>query len=328
MHWEKINEILKDEPAYRQRQVRELIYKNLISNWSEASSLPATIRDKLATLAPLDQPHKLFTSGDTERVVLTLEDGLKIETVLMRYHGRNTVCVSSQVGCSLGCYFCATGKLGFKRNLTADEIVGQVLFFARRLKIQDERVGNVVFMGMGEPFLNFEAVMAAIKIINDQKGLSIGARHIAVSTVGLVEGIKKFTEADTAVNLAISLHAPNDHLRRELMPIAGHYPITKIIKSVEKYISKTGRKVMFEYLMIDGLNDTDECAKELVELMRQPLFMLNLIPYNSTGGFKASSPERIKSFKNFLMTRGINVTERQRFGRDITAACGQLAGKD
>lgn len=304
-------------------------------------------------------PAKPFVSKDknTIKALITLKDGLKIETVLMRHKPRsrasslrgkdkrNTICVSSQIGCPLACTFCATGKMGFKRNLEAWEIVEQVLFFARYLKKINEKVTNIVFMGMGEPFLNYDNVIGAIKILNDKEGFNLGARHFSISTVGIVEGIEKLAKEELQINLAISLHAPDDELRLKLMPINKKYPIKKILNAVDDYIKKTRRRVMFEYIMIENLNDSEEHAEKLAKLMKKPLYFVNLISYNFTrlrptctevsagkqgfggqaGIFKPSSPSSIKRFKEILEKEGVAVTQRYRFGQDIKGACGQLA---
>ena len=209
----------------------------------------------------------------------------------------------------------------------ADEIVDQVLFFARSLKKKKEKVTNVVFMGMGEPFLNWENVKEAIQILNDDHCFGIGARKISVSTAGITEGIEKLADAFPQINLAISFHASDEKLRGELMPIGRKYPIKKILHSVDKYIEKTNRKVMFEYVMIDGVNDSEEQAKSMAKIMKKPLYMVNLIAYNPNGQFKSSPPEKIKKFKAILEKAGVFTTQRYRFGEGIEAACGQLAGK-
>ena len=328
MDLRNLDEILKGEPNYRRNQVKKALFQDLIEDWSEATNLPLTFREKLNEICPLLIRGKFFVSEDksTLKVIIILKDNLKIESVLMRHiDGRNTVCVSSQVGCSLSCSFCATGKLGFKRNLEVFEITEQVLFFARYLKNQKERVTNVVFMGMGEPFLNYENVMEAIRFLNDKEGLNIGARHISISTVGIVEGIEKLAKEGLEVNLAISLHSPaDDKLRSKMMPINRKYPVGKILAAVDNYIKKTRRKVMFEYIMIGGLNDSDEQAQKLAKLIKRPLSFVNLISYNPTGIFKPSSSERIKRFRQILEKEGIAVTQRYKFGGGIRAACGQL----
>ena len=242
---------------------------------------------------------------------------------------RNTVCISSQVGCSVGCQFCATGELGFKRNLSDWEIAEQVLYFARFLKKDGEKVNNVVFMGMGEPFLNYDNVLGAIRILNDKDGFNLGARHISVSTVGIVEGIKKFTAEDLQVNLAISLHAPDNVLRSKLVPLNKTYPIEKVLAAADEYIKKTKRRVMFEYLMIDGVNDGEKQAVTLAKLLKKPLYFLNLISYNPTGHceFKSSPGWKIKKFKEILEKAKVSVTQRHGFGKEIKGACGQLAAR-
>jgi len=331
---QEISKILKNEPSFRIRQAEKAVFSNLIGNWNEATELPKDIREKLADSFPLDlelKTEKVLDSKDglTKKVLFKLADGFKIESVLMMHgDGRATVCVSSQVGCAIGCLFCSTGKQGFKRNLSNMEIVGQVLFFSRMLKKSGKKVTNIVFMGMGEPFLNYENVMSAIKTLNDKNALNIGARKISVSTSGIIEGIEKFSEEKLQVNLAISLHAPNNVLRSKLMPINKRCPIEKLLATVNEYINKTNRKVMFEYLMLDGINDSLEQAKELSLLLKKPLFMVNLILFNPTGNseFKPSKGRNIKKFKEVLEKAGIPVTQRYRFGKEIRAGCGQLRG--
>lgn len=321
--WEK----LKEEPKYRIKQVNDLIFHELIADWSKATTLSLELRKRLEAECPLDIKAKLFESddGNTAKALIELSDGEKIESVLMNHtDSRSTVCVSSQVGCPLGCAFCATGKMGFKRNLTSSEIVEQVLFFSRYLG-EGKKVTNIVFMGMGEPFLNYDNVFEAIRILNNPDCFNIGARKISISTSGIIEGIERLGNEDLQVNLSISLHAPNDKLRSEMMPINKKYPLSKVLKAVDEYIKKTDRKVMFEYLMIRDVNDSMECAKELAQLMRKPLRMVNLIVYNPTGDFKASDSRMIKSFKEYLEKERIYTTQRYEFGRGIKAACGQLA---
>lgn len=328
--FQRIEEILKDEPKYRIKQVKQSLFVDLIDDWAGATTLPAKLRERLGAEALLKIEAEVKESKDkhTAKALITLDDGLKIETVLMRHEDkRHTVCVSSQVGCPLGCLFCATGRLGFKRNLSAGEIAGQVLFFSRRLKQAGERVSNVVFMGMGEPFLNYENVMAGIKILRDPEGMNLGARRLSISTAGIVDGIKKFTAEDTEINLAISLHAAINEKRSQLMPVNKKYPLAKVMAAVSDYVKKTRRRVMFEYLMIDGVNDTDEDARALVELMDKPLYFVNLIRFNPTGNFKPSKAERLKVFKEMLQKNKIDVTQRWSYGQDIDAACGQLAAK-
>lgn len=329
MNLEKLDKILADEPAYRARQAKEAVFGKLILNWNEATNLPAPLRDKLNEVCPLGIAAEEFSSKDraTVKFLVTLADGFKIESVLMRHEDRNTVCVSSEVGCPLGCVFCATGRMGFKRNLSVMEIVEQVLCSSRFLKKENQRVDSVVFMGMGEPFLNYENVLGAIKILNDKNSFNIGARHISISTVGVTEGIRKLAEESLQVNLAISLHAPNDKLRTEIMPAGKKYFIKKILTAVGEYLEATGRRVMFEYLMIKNFNDRPEQAKELANLLSVlpgNLYFVNLILYNPTGAFEPSGKEAVEKFKKILEQNGVPVTERYRFGRGIKGACGQL----
>lgn len=328
MDFKQLEKLLAGEPAFRKKQVKQLVFCDLIDNWGEATTLPVELRDQLAKNYSLDIKTEVFVAKDgrSAKVLITLADGLKIESVLMRHEKRNSVCVSSQVGCALGCSFCATGKIGFKRNLTADEIVAQVLFWSRYLKKEDQAVNNVVFMGMGEPFLNYDNVLAAIKILNDPKGLAIGSRHISISTAGIVEGIKRLSEESLQVNLAVSLHAPTDKLRSRLMPVNKKYSIKQVLAAVDDYIVKTRRKVMVEYIMIKGVNDSEEQARQLVKILKRHLIFVNLIVFNPTSTFKPSAAGQIEKFKNILETAGIQALQRYRFGGEIKAACGQLAG--
>jgi len=335
MNLDKLQKTLEEEPKYRFKQAQESVFKNFISNWDEATFLPLALRQKLNQECPLEISAETLISKkeDSVKARITLKDNLLIETVLMRHNlglrdNRNTVCVSSQVGCPLACEFCATGKMGFKRNLNAIEIVEQVIFFNRYLKKEGQRVTNVTFMGMGEPFLNYENVLEAVRILNSKDGLNIGARNISISTAGVIEGIEKFSNEGLQVNLAISLHAPNDELRSRLMPINKKYPLKKLFLAINDYIKKTNRQVMFEYLLIKDINDSNDCATELAKIMKNPLYYVNLILYNSTGNFKPSATERVNKFKEILKKNNIIFSQRFRFGQDIKAACGQFAGKN
>lgn len=319
---------MKGEPKYRLKQAKEAVFKNFIDNWNKATFLPLALRQKLNEECPLEINAEMLISKskDSVKAKITLKDGLLIESVLMRHRdGRNTVCVSSQVGCPLACQFCATGKRGFKRNLNVMEILEQVIFFNRYLKKGGKRVTNVTFMGMGEPFLNFENVLKAVRILNDKEGMKIGIRNISISTAGIIEGIEKLAKTGLQLNLAISLHAPDDKLRSELMPINKKYSLEKILQAVNAYIKKTNRQVMFEYLLINDVNDSVYCATELAKIMKNPLYYVNLILYNPVGsGFKPSKTEHVKKFKEILRKKKIIFSQRWRFGQDIKAACGQL----
>jgi 23S rRNA (adenine2503-C2)-methyltransferase len=337
MNLEKLEEVLATEPKFRIKQTKEAVFKKFISDWNEATFFPLELREKLNKECPLEITADVLVSKeeDSVKAKITLKDGLEIETVLMRHaDNRNTVCVSSQVGCPLGCLFCATGKMGFKRNLAVNEILEQVIFFERYLKTDrlpmSIRVTNVTFMGMGEPFLNYDNVLESIKILNDKDYFGIGARSISVSTAGIVDGIEKFGKEGLQLNLAISLHAPNNKLRAELMPISKKYNLELVLKTVDEYIKNTKRKVMFEYILIKDVNDSDECAKELAQLMQKKLYFVNLILYNEISeinAFLPSETKRVESFKNILKKSGINFVQRYRFGDDIKAACGQFATK-
>ena len=331
---QKLTKILEKEPTFRLKQIKKAVFNDLIESWDKITTLPSALRQHLQDCCPIQElaVEKTLASEDNQtiKILFSAKDGSKIESVLMKHvDARNTVCVSSQVGCSAGCQFCATGQSGFKRNLSDWEIVEQVLFFARNLKKEAARVNNVVFMGMGEPFLNYENVLNAIKTLNDKDGFNLGARHISVSTVGIVKGIKKFTEEDLQVNLAISLHAPDNALRSKLVPLNKTYSIEKVLAAVDEYVKKTKRRVMFEYLMIDGVNDAEKQAAALAKLLKRPLYFLNLISYNPTGHceFKPSPGWKIKKFKEILERAGVAVTQRHGFGKEIKGACGQLVGK-
>lgn len=337
MDLKRLEECLTGEPAFRLKQAKRAVFVDLVDGWNEATTLSLPLREKLNQECPLDINAEISNSGETKKALLTLDDGLKVETVLLAHEdGRNTVCVSSQVGCAMGCLFCATGQMGFKRNLTSDEIIEQVLFFARELKKNPlsplshggEKVTNIVFMGMGEPLFNYDNVMAAIKFINSKEGFEIGARHISLSTIGVPGGIRKFASEPLQINLAVSIHAPNNELRSEIIPYNNYYSLEKLIKDIGYYIGKSGRKVMVEYMMIKGLNDSPEQAAELSELfagLDPKLYFVNLIIHNPIGRYKPATTESVKEFKKELEKNGISVTERYRFGRDINAACGQLA---
>ncbi len=333
MNLTKLSAILQTQPKYRFAQVNKALWQDFISVWQEVSSLPKDLREKLNEECPLEikaEIEKNSGKNKSIKALITLEDSEAIETVLIRQKDkRNTVCVSSQVGCALGCEFCATGNFGFRRNLKSEEIVEQVVFWSRYLKNENkgQKVDNIVFMGMGESFLNYAEFIKAAKFLNNPETLNIGSRRMSVSTSGITEGIKKLAGEKMQINLAVSLHAANDNLRRDLMPIATKYSLHDIFKTVDNYITKTGRRVMFEYLMIKNVNDSDKDAHDLIKLMKKPLYMVNLIPYNQTGRFHASSRERIEKFKKILEEASVAVTIRLSFGSEISAACGQLRGR-
>ena len=332
MNLEKIEQILQKEPSYRKKQVKKSLFQDLINDWSEATILPLSLREKLNEEFPISIEAETFASKDKKstRALITLHDKEKIESVLMCYNdNRNTVCVSSQVGCSLGCVFCATGKEGFTRNLSSSEIIEQVLFFARSLKKEGKKITNIVFMGMGEPLLNYDNVISAIEILNDKDCFGLGIRSFSISTSGIIDGIKKMAKENKEFNLAVSLNASNNELRSQLMPINNRYPLDELLKTIDEYINKNRRKVMLEYIMIRGVNDSDENALELSKIIKNRLCFINLIPCNPTGkDFQPSTTERIRKFREILEKNKITVTQRYLFGSDISAACGQLAGQN
>lgn len=336
----------KQLPHFRARQIYQAVTKNFITSWSDAKELPAEMRQLLSKELPVSslKIKKILKSKkeDAIKIAFKTSDDYILESVLMRHKGgRNTVCVSTQVGCAMGCKFCATGQLGCKRNLKAEEMADQVLEFARILKPMAARITNVVFMGMGEPFLNYEEALRAIKILHDDSGFNLGVRQMTVSTSGIVPGIVKFAHEPLQLSLAISLHAATDSLRNKLMPINRKYPLTKLLSAVADYMKRTNRKVFFEYILFDHINDSIYDAQKLVELLSgkfknfRQLVHVNLIEYNPVVGAAIATgarllppkTERVKKFQEVLMTSGIPTTIRYKIGRDIQGACGQLSGK-
>lgn len=325
------------EPAYRAVQLWEGLYQQLRSSPNDITSLPKQLRDRLlkniafTSLSPKITLKSKY--GHTIKTLFNLADGQAVEVVLMRYKNRRTLCISTQVGCAMGCVFCATGQMGFRRNLTSGEIVEQVLYFARQLAVEGERVTNVVMMGMGEPFHNYDATMAAIDRLNHPQGFNLGARRFTVSTVGLVPLIRRFANERNQVNLAVSLHAADDELRESMLPINTKYPLDDLLQACREYVDKTHRRITFEWALIHGVNDTPEQARKLGERLRvlrlddASLSHVNVIPLNPTQGYsgKATTRLRAKSFKSELERMGIPCTIRVRRGIDIQAGCGQLA---
>lgn len=327
MNWQKIKDILKDEPKFRFSQMKRALFIDLVDDFSEIANFPKTLREKLSQDNSLEIKAELSEAGNSSKALLVLEDGQKVETVLMKHRdGRHTVCLSSQVGCPLACTFCATGKEGFKRQLSFEEILDQMRFWAKYLKDQG-KITNVVFMGMGEPFLNYDAVMEAIKFINDPEGFGIGARKISISTIGITEGIEKLSHEKLQINLAISWHAVNDMKRLKLMPGTKKYPIKKLLESIDNYFKKTGRQIMIEYLLLANFNDFEDDANALADLFFGREVVINLLHYNPTGVYRASSDRQVKLFESILQDRSIKCSRRQSLGREIEAACGQLAAK-
>jgi 23S rRNA (adenine2503-C2)-methyltransferase len=345
--------VARGEPAYRAGQILRGVHRPDVTGFRDLSDLPAALRKALQDdfrFSTIVASHVLEADhGLTAKAVHELHDGQRIESVLMRTprrasrRARTTICISSQAGCAVGCPFCATGQAGFGRQLTPGEIVDQVLHWHRAPWLAlgaDWRPGaasghyNIVFMGMGEPLNNAKSVFTAVRLLNDPARLGIGARHITVSTSGVVPGMDRMIEELPQVNLAISLHAADDQLRDELVPINRKWPIATALDAGRRFAARTGRRVSLEYVMIDGLNDTTDLAERLAALARGWLSHVNLIPLNPTPGsrWSGSSPQRIRAFQGVLRARGVPVTLRDTRGRQIEAACGQLhaqlAGRD
>ena len=321
--------LLDEEPRYRLDQVWDGLYTQL-ADPAEITNLPRALRARLEAELPtalVPVTESVSDRGDTVKFLWELDGGSRIETVLMLYPERATVCVSSQAGCAMACGFCATGQAGFTRHLTTGEIVEQVVRAAQRAKSSGRRVSNIVFMGMGEPMANLEPVWQAVERFHGDLGLS--ARHITISTVGVVPGIVAMRDLPLPVNLAVSLHAANDELRDELVPLNRRYPIDDLLAACADYLAVKHRRVSFEWAMIDGVNDRDRDAEELAVLCRRlrPHAHVNLIPLNPTPGYptRGSSLRRVHEFRDRLEELGANATVRQNRGTEIDAACGQLA---
>jgi 23S rRNA (adenine2503-C2)-methyltransferase len=284
-----------------------------------AETLDFNVLTLVTTLASSDR--------QTVKSLFKLPDGKSIEAVLMRYNKRNTLCISSQAGCAMGCVFCATGQMGFKRHLSSGEIVAQVMYYARQLNDENNVVTNIVLMGMGEPFHNYENTLDAIDRLNDQEGYALGARRFTISTVGLVPAIRRFAAEKRQINLAISLHAADDDLRSSMLPVNKRYPIDELLLACREYIAVTGRRVTFEWALINEVNDTPEQAILLAKKLKGMLCHVNAIPLNPTMGYsgQATSHARAELFKKILEEHGISCTIRLRRGIDIQAGCGQLA---
>ena len=340
----------RGQPAFRAKQLAGWLYSSLSTDFASMRTLPQSLRDQLAAEATLAGPRVrtelVAKDGRTRKLLLELADGRLIESVLMLYpatdesRARATVCVSTQAGCAYGCTFCATGQMGFDRHLTAGEIVSQVVHFARELRAGPwlspdgqtlDRVTNLVFMGMGEPLHNYDNTLKAVRILNMPEGLNIGARHMTISTVGLVPGILRLAEEPLQVNLAISLHAPNDEMRLRTMPVTRKYPIAAILDACRTYAARTNRQVTFEYVLLAGVNDQPDHARELASLLA-PLHQLchvNLIPVNATSAaYKPPTGEAIRAFRDELRAGGVSNSVRAERGDDIAAACGQLRTRE
>jgi 23S rRNA (adenine2503-C2)-methyltransferase len=327
-------ESLMDElgqPRFRAKQIWTAVYQNLIDSVQEISTLSKSLRNELDERIAFSalEPVRTIDSRDkrTAKTLFKLRDGEFIEAVLMYYDERRTLCISSQSGCGMGCTFCATGQMGLRRNLTSGEVVAQVLYYARLLAENDQRVTNVVVMGMGEPFNNYENVMDALKRLNDPDGFGLGARRITLSTVGLIPEIIRFADEGTQYNLAISLHTVDDDLRSSLIPINKKYPVNDLLAACRYYVKKTNRRLTFEYALIEGVNDSTADAEALAQRIRGMQCHVNLIPLNPVKGYsmQGSSEDSVRDFNDVLEAHGIPCTVRLRRGIEIQAGCGQLA---
>jgi 23S rRNA (adenine2503-C2)-methyltransferase len=347
---EELSELVHslNEPEYRTEQIWQGLYHHLWVDYDEFTNLSKDFRKELRDYFHQDKTGEInelqfisivpisklvSTDGLTIKTLFSLQGGQQVEAVLMRYNKRNTLCISTQAGCAMGCVFCATGQMGFKRQLSSGEIIQQVLYYARQLASENEHVTNIVVMGMGEPFHNYQSTMATIRRLNDPQGFNLGARRFTISTVGLVPGIRQFTQEHSQVNLAISLHAADDGLRSQLLPINKKYPLDDLFSACREYIQVTHRRLSFEWALIQGVNDTPEQATKLTERLKpfrtggSSLCHVNLIPLNPTEKYSghATPHQKALAFQKVLEDAGIPCTIRLRRGIEIQAGCGQLA---
>jgi len=325
------------QPRYRADQILYSLYYKFPEGISEIKQLPKTFREALVdkgfTIGSTKEIHRIESKDkETTKLLLGLKDETPIESVLMQYppkkifgHPRSTICVSTQVGCAMGCVFCATGQMGFDRNMKAEEIVGQVIHFAKILDAKNQHVTNIVFMGMGEPLANYSETIRAVKLLTHPRGFGIGQRNITISTIGIISGIDRLADENLQIGLAISLHAPNDKLRQWLVPTAGPNSVKDLINAGQRYFLKTGRRVTFEYALIEDVNDSREIATDLAVLLKNNGSHVNLIPLNPTAGdFKRPIRKNVLEFERILYNSGVNCTVRVEKGSEISAACGQL----
>ena len=320
------------QPRFRATQVYRALTRGLATDFAEMGVLPAALRVSLAarlrplTLTPVET--RASAAGEARKTLFQTHDGRAVEAVLMVYRQRATVCVSSQVGCSVRCAFCASGAHGLVRSLSAEEIVDQVLHYARELRDVGRRVTNVVFMGMGEPFQNYDETLRACRLLNDPEGFGLGARGVSISTAGVVPALRRFTDEESQINLAVSLHAATDALRDRLVPLNRRYPLDVLLAACADYVARRHRKLFFEYVVLAGVNDGDEQVRALSERLRRPLHHLNLIAYNETGGeFARPRARELAALRDRLTAAGVACTVRRSPGAEIEAACGQLAGR-
>jgi 23S rRNA (adenine2503-C2)-methyltransferase len=328
--WRKLCTEEWNEPSFRADQICGWLYAKRIFNFDEMTNLSMALRKKaeetFSSALPEAVRQVVSKRDGTAKFLWALQDAEQIESVLLTQEGRTTACISTQVGCPLGCVFCATGQSGFVRNLTCGEIVGQFLAME---KMQGGPIDNLVFMGMGEPFLNLDAFLKAVRILKHPKMRNFGSRRMTVSTAGIVPGILALAEANLGIRLAVSLHAPDDELRKKLMPVTQKYPMDQLLSAIRFYQEKTNDRVSIEYLLIGGVNDSPNHAKALAERLKGLKSFVNLIPWNSTGIlYRKPAPVRIEQFRQVLLSKGIETEVRRERGEDIDAACGQLRRKE
>lgn len=315
---------------YRAQQIWQAVYRDLAVSYGDITTLPTRLRAELEERLPIGclatEATQESSDRRTRKSLLRLDDGEAIESVSMRYADRRTVCVSTQVGCALDCRICATGRGGLTRSLATGEIVAQVLHAARELRGRSQRLTNVVYMGMGEPFANYDATLASIRILNDPRGFNLGARSFTVSTVGIVPAIERFADEGLQVNLAVSLHAADDALRDRLLPINRTHPLGSLLRACRYYVGRTNRRITFEVALIHGINDSLSNARDVADLLEGLVCHVNVIPFNPVPGlsWRRSASERVSEFSNLLEQRGISATVRVSRGAEIQAGCGQL----
>lgn len=334
MNYDQMQEFALEQgwKKFRGHQIFQWLYRNRVTDIDEMSNLSKETRDRLKAefvISPLQLRDKQVAKDGTTKFLFVLEDGALIESVLMLFDYGKSVCVTSQVGCNMGCAFCASGLTKKQRNLTSGEMVAQVLYIQRELDQQGDRVSHIVVMGTGEPFDNYEEVMNFLATVNHDRGLGIGARHITISTCGIVPRILEFSKEHTQYNLAVSLHAPNDELRNRLMPVNHAYPLAELMEALDQYGSENNRRLTFEYILLKGINDQPVHAKQLAKLIGKRNAYINLIPYNAVdeNGFQGVDHASAMVFYDQLMKLGVRCTIRKEHGGDIDAACGQLRVK-
>jgi 23S rRNA (adenine2503-C2)-methyltransferase len=317
---------------YRLQQLHELFYKNPINSWDELTTWPLDLRERIKEEIPFSTLNNfeeyISSNNRTIKTVSFTKEGNTVETVLMKSKKRNTLCISCMSGCPVGCTFCATGQMGFNKNLTEREIIDQVLYFKRKLHPMGQKITNIVFMGMGEPMLNLENVVKAIGVLTDEEKLALSTRRITVSTVGYIKELKEFLNKDLGVKVAISLHTAKQELRESLMPIvAMNNPLEQLMDVLIDYQKRTNKRITYEYLLLKDINDSVEDAKELAKLLKNQICLVNLINFNPSEGivFSPTESQRIRAFQKILDVRAIKNTLRHSYGNDISAACGQLA---